>query len=137
MANVKTTTDGHKCNRPSCGHQWSPRREHEDMLPIPRICPKCKSKYWDSPTKLLFLSVGAWDFKARALHSPFPKSIGECVAVKTVEDVYKYPNTSATVVVFTGNWHVENPKSSIPASLMESGYKCLGEHDLIKLEAPK
>lgn len=137
MANVKTTTDSYECNRPGCGHMWTPRILPRHCTKPPRICPKCKSKYWDSPTKLLFFSVGSWDFTARALHSPFPKSIGECVTVKTIEDVYEYPNTSATIVVFTGNWYVENSKSTIPAALIESGYRCLGEHDLIKLEVPK
>ena len=28
-----------------CGHQWLPRGEHEK----PRVCPKCKSPYWDRP----------------------------------------------------------------------------------------
>jgi hypothetical protein len=28
-----------------CGHQWLPRAETEK----PRVCPKCKSPYWDRP----------------------------------------------------------------------------------------
>lgn len=32
------------CTR--CGHVWWPRMET-----IPRICPKCKSPYWDVPRK--------------------------------------------------------------------------------------
>ena len=30
-----------KCLR--CGHEWTPRRED------PRICPKCKTAWWDTP----------------------------------------------------------------------------------------
>jgi len=29
-----------------CGHRWPPRGEDR-----PRICPKCKSPYWDRPRK--------------------------------------------------------------------------------------
>jgi predicted Zn-ribbon and HTH transcriptional regulator len=32
------------CTR--CGHQWWPRMEEP-----PRICPKCKSPYWDVPRR--------------------------------------------------------------------------------------
>jgi predicted Zn-ribbon and HTH transcriptional regulator len=34
---------GHKCYR--CGHCWRPI----DMEKIPKVCPKCKSPYWDRP----------------------------------------------------------------------------------------
>jgi len=27
-----------------CGHEWLPRSED-----TPRVCPKCKSPYWDKP----------------------------------------------------------------------------------------
>jgi predicted Zn-ribbon and HTH transcriptional regulator len=33
---------GNKCYR--CGHEWTQREEEK-----PRICPKCKSPYWDKP----------------------------------------------------------------------------------------
>ena len=33
---------GNKCYR--CGHKWVQREEDK-----PRICPKCKSPYWDKP----------------------------------------------------------------------------------------
>jgi hypothetical protein len=32
------------CER--CGHDWIPRGEFE-----PKICPKCKSIYWDRPKR--------------------------------------------------------------------------------------
>jgi len=32
-----------ECKR--CGHQWIPRQKEI------RICPKCKSPYWDRPKK--------------------------------------------------------------------------------------
>lgn len=43
MAIVKLS--GFKCER--CRHEWLPRN-HEDN---PRVCPKCKSPYWDKPRK--------------------------------------------------------------------------------------
>ena len=33
------------CTR--CGHTWIPRRPEP-----PKVCPKCKSPYWDRPRKL-------------------------------------------------------------------------------------
>jgi predicted Zn-ribbon and HTH transcriptional regulator len=36
---------GFRCER--CGHEWLPRDKSQD----PRVCPKCKSPYWDRPRK--------------------------------------------------------------------------------------
>jgi predicted Zn-ribbon and HTH transcriptional regulator len=36
---------GYRCER--CGHEWLPR----DKDHTPRVCPKCKSPYWDRPRK--------------------------------------------------------------------------------------
>ena len=35
---------GYLCER--CGHEWLPRQEEE-----PRVCPKCKSPYWNKPRR--------------------------------------------------------------------------------------
>jgi len=42
MARVKITIDGFQCER--CGHEWIPHKNGE-----PRVCPKCKSPYWNKP----------------------------------------------------------------------------------------
>ena len=34
----------YKCQR--CNHSWKPRKKQK-----PRVCPSCKSAYWDTPTK--------------------------------------------------------------------------------------
>ncbi len=34
-----------RCER--CGHEWVPRQKDEE----PRVCPKCKSPYWDTARK--------------------------------------------------------------------------------------
>jgi len=44
MAKVKLTVDGFKCER--CGHEWIARGTEE-----PKVCPKCKSPYWNIPKK--------------------------------------------------------------------------------------
>ena len=36
---------GYRCER--CGHEWVPRNKDEE----PRVCPKCKSPYWNRPRK--------------------------------------------------------------------------------------
>ncbi len=42
---AKVLISGCKCER--CGHEWVPRGEFGST----RVCPKCKSPYWDSPTR--------------------------------------------------------------------------------------
>ena len=44
-AGAKILIMGHKCYR--CGHEWKPY----DINEMPRVCPKCKSPYWDRPKK--------------------------------------------------------------------------------------
>jgi len=44
MAKVKFW--GCRCER--CGHEWLPRQGRADE---PRVCPKCKSPYWNRPRK--------------------------------------------------------------------------------------
>lgn len=36
---------GHRCYR--CGHAWLPRNSNDR----PKVCPKCKSPYWNKPKK--------------------------------------------------------------------------------------
>jgi len=43
MAKIKLTVAGYRCER--CAHEWAPRKPDEH----PRVCPKCKSPYWDKP----------------------------------------------------------------------------------------
>jgi len=45
MQKVPITVMGYRCER--CGHEWIPR----EMPREPRVCPKCKSPYWDIPKK--------------------------------------------------------------------------------------
>lgn len=45
MAKVPITTMGCRCER--CEHEWIPRRAARD----PRVCPNCKSPYWNRPRK--------------------------------------------------------------------------------------
>lgn len=40
----RTTLEGWWCYR--CEHKWIPRDESH-----PKVCPKCKSPYWDTPRK--------------------------------------------------------------------------------------
>ncbi|MBV9176918.1 MAG: hypothetical protein JO327_09965 [Nitrososphaeraceae archaeon] len=39
------TLKGFICER--CGHKWAPR-ENE----VPKVCPRCKSPYWNTPRKI-------------------------------------------------------------------------------------
>ena len=42
MPRIQKTVTFYVCER--CGHEWFPRIDAE-----PRVCPKCKSPYWDRP----------------------------------------------------------------------------------------
>jgi len=55
MGLVKVTTWGYRCLR--CDHAWIPRGlevpegggKPPEPDETPRVCPKCKSPYWDKP----------------------------------------------------------------------------------------
>ena len=54
MAIIEMTIPRCRCER--CGHEWIARRsrnlspaEMPVQLPKPRMCPKCKSAWWDTP----------------------------------------------------------------------------------------
>jgi predicted Zn-ribbon and HTH transcriptional regulator len=47
MPKVKLTIWGWRCER--CGHEWIPR---EQGAAEPKVCPKCKSPYWNTPRKV-------------------------------------------------------------------------------------
>ncbi len=44
MPKVKLTVDGFRCYR--CTHEWIARGSKD-----PKVCPKCKSPYWDTPRR--------------------------------------------------------------------------------------
>ena len=46
MGKVQLTVWGFRCER--CAHEWVPRAEKQS----PKVCPKCKSPYWDRPRKV-------------------------------------------------------------------------------------
>lgn len=45
MGEVKIIRDGFSCER--CGYKWVPKKKSH-----PRVCPKCKSAWWDVPKKI-------------------------------------------------------------------------------------
>jgi hypothetical protein len=44
MAKIRFTVEGYRCER--CRHEWIPRESSP-----PRVCPHCKSPYWDRPRR--------------------------------------------------------------------------------------
>jgi DNA-directed RNA polymerase subunit RPC12/RpoP len=42
---AKIQLSGYRCER--CDHEWVPRDKDEE----PRVCPKCKSPYWNKPRR--------------------------------------------------------------------------------------
>ena len=53
MAKVQILVWGYRCER--CGHEWVPRAKEQE----PRVCPKCKSPYWNRPRKAQSEANGA------------------------------------------------------------------------------
>ncbi len=45
MAIIEIKQKGFKCER--CNHEWVPHNIEKK----PKVCPKCKSPYWDTPRK--------------------------------------------------------------------------------------
>lgn len=41
---------GYRCER--CEHEWLPRDNGRDVSVEPRVCPKCKSAYWNRPRQM-------------------------------------------------------------------------------------
>jgi DNA-directed RNA polymerase subunit RPC12/RpoP len=44
MPKVEIKVMGYRCER--CEHEWVPKAQTE-----PRVCPRCKSPYWNRPRK--------------------------------------------------------------------------------------
>jgi hypothetical protein len=61
MGRVPITVMGYKCER--CGHEWSPRNEKRE----PRVCPNCKSPYWNVPKKQAPMSYEEFSEKIKAV----------------------------------------------------------------------
>jgi len=43
----KITIKKQKCLR--CDHKWYPKPGKDGKVKKPKVCPKCKSVYWDTP----------------------------------------------------------------------------------------
>ncbi len=46
MQRVMISVQGLQCER--CKHEWIPR----DINVLPKVCPSCKSPYWNTPRKV-------------------------------------------------------------------------------------
>jgi DNA-directed RNA polymerase subunit RPC12/RpoP len=46
MGRIPITLMGYRCER--CGHEWLPKKDVERE---PKVCPKCKSPYWNVAKK--------------------------------------------------------------------------------------
>lgn len=60
----RTTLEGWLCYR--CEHKWVPRDDE-----TPRVCPKCKSPYWDIPRGK---KSGGGKFRIKPTDAKLPKS---------------------------------------------------------------
>jgi hypothetical protein len=65
---AKVQLAGLKCER--CDHQWLPR----DPTSTPRVCPKCKSPYWDRARRVIAAAPAAKKYAAKS-----PRSTGSLI----------------------------------------------------------
>ena len=61
LARVPITVMGYRCER--CGHEWIPM----DFNIEPRVCPKCKSPYWNRPRRSMMTYENFRDQIAKTL----------------------------------------------------------------------
>jgi hypothetical protein len=61
VARVPITVMGYRCDR--CEHEWIPR----DVVQEPRVCPRCKSPYWNVPRKRRPMTYEEFRDKIRAV----------------------------------------------------------------------
>lgn len=62
MAKVPITVMGYRCEREQCGHEWIPRESENGE---PRVCPKCKSAWWNRPKGQKGAMMSYEDFSSR------------------------------------------------------------------------
>lgn len=86
MTKVPITVMGYRCDR--CEHEWIPRGESEQE---PRVCPRCKSPYWNRPRKTTPLTYEAFRDKIRdALRTRSPMTWTEIRTLASLPQ--KFPN---------------------------------------------
>ncbi len=86
MAKVPITIMGYRCDR--CGHEWIPRGASEQE---PRVCPKCKSPYWNRPRKTTPLTYE--DFRDKIHDTLRAKSPMTWTEIRTAANLpQKFPN---------------------------------------------
>ena len=64
MARVPITVMGFRCER--CAHEWIPRSGADEE---PRVCPKCRSPWWNRPRKSMMTYDDFRDAVAKTLGS--------------------------------------------------------------------
>lgn len=88
MAKVPITVMGYQCDR--CSHEWIPRGESEEE---PRVCPKCKSPYWNRPRKITPLAYE--EFRDKIRDALREKSLMTWTEIRTMQNLpQKFPNNA-------------------------------------------
>ncbi|MDP2719372.1 MAG: hypothetical protein Q8P44_06035 [Dehalococcoidia bacterium] len=81
MGRVPITVMGYRCER--CGHEWLPRFEEKE----PKVCPKCKSPYWNNPKKQTPMTYEEFSGKIKKVL----KSSGQLLTWTEVRTTAKLP----------------------------------------------
>lgn len=104
------TLYGARCR---CGHEWIPRGEK------PRVCPKCKSPYWDRPKAIPEIAAPVSGTGASTV--PVAADTGR-IAVKMFKEGYPWPRAER------GPAPGETGCTVPPEILKEFGYAAKAAH---------
>ncbi len=98
---------GYRCER--CGHDWLPREQEQE----PRVCPKCKSPYWNQPRRAL-----------RQTQSAYKISQAHFISVEDYAAGYPAETVGHSLLVHADcfDWLSDIPEDSLHAIVTDPPY---------------
>lgn len=98
---------GYRCER--CGHDWLPREQEQE----PRVCPKCKSPYWNQPRRV-----------SRQAQSPYQSAQADFVSLDEYSAGHSVEKIGRSLIVHADcfEWLNEIPENSLHAIVTDPPY---------------
>jgi predicted Zn-ribbon and HTH transcriptional regulator len=86
MGRIPITEMGYKCER--CGHEWLSRNKKRE----PKVCPNCKSPYWNGPKKQTPMTYEEFSEKVKSVLISSSKPLTWTEVRTEAELPQKWPN---------------------------------------------
>ncbi len=98
---------GYRCER--CGHDWLPRAQEQE----PRVCPKCKSPYWNQPRRIL-----------RQMQAPYKIPQDNFLALDKFDATYPAQKIGHSLTVHADcfDWLEKIPENTLHAIVTDPPY---------------